>query len=46
VKAAELQPKSPEPHAFLADAYVQLGQQAAAERERAEAQRVRAAGRH
>jgi len=45
-KAAELQPKSPEPHAFLADAYLQLGQQADAERERAEAQRVRAAGRH
>ncbi len=39
--AAELQPKSPEPHRFLADAYVQLGQQADADRERATAQRLR-----
>src|ERR1039457_5533010 len=44
VKAAELQPTSPEPHRFLADAYVQLGQQADAERERAAAQRLRAGG--
>jgi len=40
----ELQPKSPEPHRFLADAYVQLGQQADADRERAAAQRLRASG--
>ncbi|HLX82753.1 MAG TPA: sulfatase-like hydrolase/transferase [Terriglobales bacterium] len=38
--AAELQPKSPEPHRFLADAYVQLGQQADADREQATAQRL------
>ena len=44
VKAAELQPTSPEPHRFLADAYVQLGQQADAERERAADQRLRASG--
>jgi choline-sulfatase len=44
VKAVELQPTSPEPHSFLADAYVQLGQKADAERERAEAQRMRAGG--
>ena len=25
IKAAELQPRSPEPHRFLADAYIQLG---------------------
>jgi choline-sulfatase len=41
--AAELQPASPEPHAFLADAYTQLGREADATRERAEAQRLRAA---
>jgi tetratricopeptide (TPR) repeat protein len=44
MRAVELQPKSPEPHRFLADAYVQLGQQADAQRERAAAQRLRAAG--
>jgi len=44
VKAVELQPKSPEPHRFLADAYVQLGQQADADRERAAAQRLKASG--
>ena len=43
MRAVELQPKSPEPHRFLADAYVQLGQQADADRERAAAQRLRAA---
>jgi len=42
VTAAELQPTSPEPHRFLADAYVQLGQQADADRERAAARRLRA----
>jgi arylsulfatase A-like enzyme/Flp pilus assembly protein TadD len=44
VKAVELQPTSPEPHRFLADAYIQLGQQADAERERAAAQRLRTNG--
>ena len=44
LKAAELQPKSAEPHRFLADAYLQMGQQADAERERAEAQRLRTSG--
>jgi choline-sulfatase len=38
-KAATLQPNSPEPHAFLADAFAQLGQESDAERERAEAAR-------
>jgi len=42
MKAADVQPTSAEPHLFLADAYVQLGQQADAERERAEAKRLRA----
>ncbi len=42
IKAADVQPTSAEPHLFLADAYVQLGQQADAERERAEAERLRA----
>jgi len=37
-------PKSPEPHRFLADAYALLGQKADEERERAAAQRLRAAG--
>jgi arylsulfatase A-like enzyme/Flp pilus assembly protein TadD len=46
VTAAELEPTSPEPHRFLADAYVQLGQQADADRERAAAQRLRANGTH
>jgi choline-sulfatase len=44
LRAVELQPKSPEPHRFLADAYLQLGQQADADRERATAQRLRASG--
>jgi arylsulfatase A-like enzyme/Flp pilus assembly protein TadD len=44
MRAVELQPKSPEPHRFLADAYLQLGQQSDADRERAAAQRLRAAG--
>ncbi len=42
-KAAEIQPTSPEPHAFLADAFTQLGRTADAEHERSEAQRLRAA---
>jgi len=42
--AAELQPKSPEPHRFLADAYIQLGRQDDADRERATAQQLRAGG--
>jgi arylsulfatase A-like enzyme/Flp pilus assembly protein TadD len=41
-KAASIQPKSPEPHRFLADAYVELGRAADAERERMEAERLRA----
>jgi choline-sulfatase len=40
-KAAELQPASPEPHRFLADAYTQLGQQGDAQREQAEAERLK-----
>ena len=43
-KAARLQPQAPAPHFFLADAYVQLGQQADATKERLEAQRLRAFG--
>lgn len=43
-KAAAIQPESPEPHLFLADAYTRLGQEADAERERAEAARLRASG--
>jgi choline-sulfatase len=39
-RAAALQPKSPEPHGFLADAYLELGQQADADRERAVAQEL------
>lgn len=42
--AAELQPKSSEPHKFLADAYAKLGQQSDADRERATAARLDAAG--
>jgi choline-sulfatase len=41
-KASALQPDSPEPHRFLADAYVQLGREADAQRERTEAARLRA----
>jgi len=44
LRAVELMPKSPEPHRFLADAYALLGQKADEERERAAAQRLRAAG--
>jgi arylsulfatase A-like enzyme/Flp pilus assembly protein TadD len=44
LRAVALMPKSPEPHRFLADAYAQLGQKADEERERAAAQRLRAAG--
>jgi len=40
-KAAELQPASAEPHQFLADAYAQLERTADAEREKAEAARLR-----
>ena len=42
-KAAQLQPRSAEPHSFLADAYVKLGQEEDANRERAEAARLRGA---
>jgi arylsulfatase A-like enzyme/Flp pilus assembly protein TadD len=40
-KAVEVQPESREAHAFLADAYNQLGRPLDAERERAEAERLR-----
>ena len=40
-KAAEVQPDSREAHAFLADAYAQLGRQLDADRERAEADRLK-----
>jgi len=39
--AASLQPEAPMPHAWLADIYDQLGQKADADRERAEAKRLR-----
>jgi arylsulfatase A-like enzyme/Flp pilus assembly protein TadD len=39
-KAATLQPKAPEPHLFLADAYDRLGSSADAARERATAKRL------
>jgi arylsulfatase A-like enzyme/Flp pilus assembly protein TadD len=45
-KASALQPDSPEPHSFLADAFVQLGREADAERERAEAARLRVDGKN
>jgi choline-sulfatase len=45
-KAVTLQPESPEPHAFLADAYVQLGREQDAERERSEATRLSGNGKH
>jgi choline-sulfatase len=45
-KAAALQPESPEPHAFLADAYVQLGREQDAERERSEATLLSGNGKH
>ncbi len=42
-KAAEIDPKAPEPHMFLGEAYDQLGQEADAARERAIAERLGAA---
>jgi Flp pilus assembly protein TadD len=39
-KAAELKPKAPEPHMFLADAYDQLGRKVDADRERAVGKRL------
>jgi arylsulfatase A-like enzyme/thioredoxin-like negative regulator of GroEL len=39
-KAAALDPKAPEPHMFLAEAYVQLGRKTDAARERAAAKRL------
>lgn len=39
-EAADVEPKSREAHLFLADAYMQLGMNAAAQRERAQAQRL------
>ena len=41
-KAVEVSPDSREAHAFLADAYAQLGRTLDAERERSEAERLRA----
>jgi len=46
MKAATIQPKSPEPHRFLADTYVQLGREQDAERERSEATRLSANEKH
>jgi tetratricopeptide (TPR) repeat protein len=43
-KAVALNPKLPDAHLFLADAYKRLGQKANAARERAEAERLRASG--
>jgi arylsulfatase A-like enzyme/Tfp pilus assembly protein PilF len=43
-KAAKLQPNDINVHLFLADAYARLGQKAKAERERAEAERLKPAG--
>jgi Flp pilus assembly protein TadD len=43
-KAAALQPKAPEPHMFLADAYGQLGRKTDAARERVAAKRLGANG--
>lgn len=43
-KAAEVQPDSREAHAFLADAYAQLGRPLDADRERAEAEKLRSPG--
>jgi arylsulfatase A-like enzyme/Tfp pilus assembly protein PilF len=40
-KAASLQPKAPDPHLILSDVYDRLGQKADADRERAEANRLR-----
>ena len=44
-RAATAAPAMPEPHTFLADAYIQLGQKANADRERAIAKRLAAKGR-
>jgi Flp pilus assembly protein TadD len=44
-RAAEVQPDSREAHAFLADAYAQLGRTLDADRERALAERLRQPGR-
>ena len=41
LKAASLQPQDPLPHLWLAEVYDQLGQKADADRERAEAERLR-----
>jgi len=41
-KAAAVNPKAPEPHMFLAEAYVHLGRKTDAARERATARRLRA----
>ncbi len=46
LKAGELRPTSPEPHSFLADAYLQLGQEADAARERAAAQQLKESVKH
>jgi predicted Zn-dependent protease len=43
-KAATLQPKAPEPHMALANAYLKLGLDAEATREQDEAKRLAAAG--
>lgn len=43
-KAISLHPEMPEPHRYLADAYIQLGRKAQAARERAAAQRLKANG--
>jgi len=45
-KAATLQPESPSHMGFLADAYVQLGREQDAERERSEATRISGNGKH
>lgn len=39
-KAAALEPKAPEPHTFLAEAYTKLGRKTDAARERAAAKRL------
>jgi arylsulfatase A-like enzyme/Tfp pilus assembly protein PilF len=44
LKAIELRPEAIDPHRFLADAYTQLGQEANASRELAEAERIRSQG--
>ncbi|HEY6768675.1 MAG TPA: sulfatase-like hydrolase/transferase [Candidatus Sulfotelmatobacter sp.] len=44
LKAIKLRPDAIDPHRFLADAYTQLGQEANASRELAEAERIRSQG--